>query len=270
MNSCCCGSRHREQNRAIERRAAAFQDMHRQPASGARERNPQRGRGGFGCRLFRSEQHCEGTASFSGELQPPQLGIFDGARPGEDCPACVRGQRLLHGPQCFLRGAGPDDDEPRKFDSGSGKRRCIRAVGGGDPHEPLARCRQAGKHGTEQAQFADAFVCGQNLGESSRRPASAGKFGVQPGKARRQARRGHAREPVAAPESRVCEQLCGKRRRVSSDADHRTGSPSLEEGRARSSGRCGSRRRQCPRWQAARGAYRPESVRTPDSPAAAR
>jgi len=230
MNSCCCGGRHREQNRAIERRAAAFQDMHRQPASGARERNPQRGRGGFGCRLFRSEQHCEGTASFGGELQPPQLGIFDGARPGEDCPACVRGQRLLHRPQCFLRGADPDDDELREFDSSRGKRRCVRTVGRCDPREPLARCRQAGEHGTEQEQFADAFVCGQNLGESSRRPASAGKFGVQPGKARRQARRGHAREPVAAPESRVCEQLCGKRRRVSSDADHRATFPSGEEG----------------------------------------
>jgi len=184
--------------------------MHREPTGRRPKRNAQCGRGGFAGRFLRPEQHREGTACFSGELQPPQLGIFDRSRPCQHRTAGARGQRLLDGPQCFPLAFRPDDDHLRRIDTGSGKRRCVRAMEGSDPCEPLARRRQTGERGTEQAQFADAFVCGQNLGEFSRRPASAGKLGVQPGKARRQARRGHAREFAAAPKSRVREQLCRK------------------------------------------------------------
>jgi len=206
----------------IERRATALQDMHREPAGGRSKRDTQYGRRGFARRLPRPEQHRKDAACLGGELEPPQLGISDGARPGEHRTAGARGERLFGGPQRFLRGAGLDDDQTGQVDAGSGERRRIGPMGRGDPRQPLARRRQAGEGGAEQAQLSDAFVRGQDLGEACRRPASSGKLGIQRGETRSQAGRGHARKPAAAPQRRLRQQRRGKRRRVRNDAEHRT------------------------------------------------
>jgi len=153
------------------------------------------------CGLGGAEQHGEAAAVLGRELQPPQLGETDVARPCEHAAACGRAQRLLRRPQAVAILGGFDDEYAFQADAGSGERRRVGQVGRGDPGDTFALRGQPGQRRAEDAQLAYAFVLRQDFGERPAGPAAARQFRIQGGKAGGDPRAGGTRKFAAAPDA---------------------------------------------------------------------
>ena len=164
------------------------------------ESEPQCGARCFGGGLLRAEQHGEHGVVFGGQLQAPQLGVFDGAGPREYRAAGFGAQRLFDRPQRFARRAGGDDDEAREIDAAGGERGRVGQMRRCDPRERALLRRQCGQCRAQYAQFADACVLRQNFRQRGGRPAAAGQFSVERGETGRHAGARHAAQLIAAPD----------------------------------------------------------------------
>src|SRR6266850_2256983 len=201
------GGRHRrQQDGLIEGSAAALEHVYRKAAVTRAERDPQRRGGGFAGGLLAPEQKSGGAAAFGGDLQAPQLRVFRASRPGEHRAAGIRNERLFGGPERLFRRGSSHNDKIRNIDSRRSERRSVGQVRRSDPGEPQSALGQFGKRRSKQAQLADAFVRGQDLGQRPGRPASAGKLGVKPGKSTWNGRRAGPAQAVAAPDIGAIEQ----------------------------------------------------------------
>ena len=176
-----------QQNRRIKGCAAAFEYAHGKPAVPGFEIEPQRRARCFSARLLRAEQHGEHWVAFGGQLQAPQLGIFNGAGPREHRAAGLRAQRLFGRPQRFARRTGGDDDDAREIDAEGGERRRVRQMRRRNPRECTFLRGQRGEGGAQYAQFADAFMLRQDFRQRRGRPAAAGQFRVERAKTGRHA-----------------------------------------------------------------------------------
>src|SRR6267142_898453 len=223
------GGRHRrQQDRLIEGSAAALEHVYRKAAVTRAERDPQRRGGGFAGGLLPPEQKSGGAAAFGGDLQAPQFRVFRTSRPGEHRAAGIRNERLFGGPERLFRRGSSHNDKIRNIDSRRSERRSVGQVRRSDPGEPQSALGQSGKRRSKQAQLADAFVRGQDLGQRPGRPASAGKLGVKPGKSTWNGRRAGPAQAVAAPDIGAIEQG-GERERHARHGSRPPGEASVKE-----------------------------------------
>ena len=183
-----------------ERCAAAFDDVHGESAVGGAEQEAQRRRRRLASGLRRAEQDGKTRTRLGGKLQPAEVRIARFAWPGKHCAADAGAQRLLGGPQCLLRRAGPDDEQPREIDARCGERWRVGEVGRRDPRQATPCACEARERRPEQTQLADPLVPRQDLGERACRPTAAGQLGVERGEAAGNARHGDAAELGAAPD----------------------------------------------------------------------
>src|SRR5205809_91390 len=200
------GRQRRQQEGLSEGGTAALAHAYREAAGARAERNPQRGWRRLAGGLRDPEQKSRCATAFGSDLQAPQLRVFRASRPSEHRAAGVRGKRLLGCPERFFRRGNAHNDEVRDIDSRRGERRRVGQVRRRDPDEPQSAPGQSGKRRSKQAQFADAVVRRQDLGQHSGGPASAGKLGVKPGKSTGKGRRTGPAQDLAAPDIGAIEQ----------------------------------------------------------------
>ena len=190
-----------EVERRSERRAAPLEDGHGQPAGRCSgKRQAQRRHRSLGCGARRPEQEGGGAAGRRRDLQAPH-----GAGVGMRCPAQhgirrTARQRLLGRPERVALGGRRDDDEPRQIDARSRPGRRMQRVRRADRQRPAALGTDRGERRHQQAQLAQARAIDEEFAQGAARPAAAGQFGIERGKAARHRRQRRRRDAVAAPD----------------------------------------------------------------------
>ena len=161
-----------------------------------------------------SPQHAPGASLARSHGEPPQDPLVMLGQPRERRSAFRRAQRLIEGPQRFLRRAATHQRKPAQRNARRDERRRMRPVGRRDPDDFAAGMRQLGECRQREAKLADAFACKHDLGQRIAWPAAARQHLVERGKAGRQRLR-LGRAIAAAPEGRMGKQRgeCGVHRR---------------------------------------------------------
>src|SRR3990172_9195605 len=109
-----------QQYRVDERRTATLEHAHRKLAVRGCEGQAQRGGSSLARNAWRAKQDGKYRGgAFGGGLQTPQFGGGGGLGPRQNRAARVGSQRLFGCPQCFLRRARFDEDEPGEIDAGT-------------------------------------------------------------------------------------------------------------------------------------------------------
>jgi hypothetical protein len=179
---------------------------------------------GRDCTASVTQQEGRPVVRLRGQLQPAhRIGPHTRRQPGQHGADVAALERLLQRPQHVGRGqqrAGWPGwpVRPSRACSSTSRRRSSPSAASAQPHSAAGGsnsitlrpcCCNRGQHRRQQAQFTDAGVRQQQLGQRARRPAAAGQFGVQFGKAAGVHHAALLADLVGAPQRRV--QLLGPR-----------------------------------------------------------
>ncbi len=107
-------------------------------------------------------------------------------------------QGLDAGPQGIARLAWKHQTQAIETNAGSSPGRRMGTVRRRDQHHGPAGSGKRRQRRQQEAEFADAAVFRQQLGQSPARPAAAGQLGIQPGEAGSQRRQRRHAEGIAA------------------------------------------------------------------------
>ena len=140
-------------------------------------------------RHVQAAQTVGGQASAKQGIEPEQRGRHAAAAQGFD-----------PGPQRVARPARKHQAQAVETNSGSSPGRRMDAVRRRDQHHHPAGSRQRRQRRQQEAELADSLAFCQQFGQGPARPAAAGQFGVESGKAGGKSRRWRYGESIAAPD----------------------------------------------------------------------